>query len=362
MTGHGLQPKDGKALFCGYQAKLDDEKTFLPLDEVYSTLEDSDAGMKVLVVDACRNDPGGKGIKLTTKKEKDYEQLTTGTKPPAGVVALFSCSPGERSWESEQSQHGVFFGSLIEGIGGAAARPNEETINWASLAGFVQDRVDQEGKRTRRTQRPHFKGDVNSTIPLMILPPGANTLVETFKNVKLGEVPRGWERDDAVAVRMHRGMLCLMSDSEGSQSISTPKLRIEGDFVVDIVVDYNFYSSFSMILEGREGAPNLQLDLKPGGSEGMAYVDLGGVSERTVFPHLPDWSQPRPRIRLEREGETFRLIANGKTVIARPFRDRKEFERIKFIFSSTYKDYPVDWKPRLYAVGVSPRPSSGKKP
>lgn len=363
LTGHGVQPKGDKAYFCGYKAKLTDPTTMVPLDEVYSTLEKSDAGLKVLVVDACRNDPGGKGIKLEARKEKEYERVTTAAKPPAGVVALFSCSAGERSWEAEELKHGVFFGALIEGLGGAAARSGEEGVSWGSLAGYLQSRVMAYSTSKKRTQRPHVKGDVNSALALMAVPPGATTLVQNFRLVKPGEVPAGWERDDAVGVRRHEGEPCLEADTKGAHSTSTPKLRIEGDFVLDVVFTMSYYNSLKLTLHTQEGE-TLDLVLEPP-SLGFykSQIKLGKVDsgERTIYTLRQGAGKPWPQLRLEREEATFRVIDlqnPSEALIARPIKEfsDKTFEKLTLTLTA---NEDAKYKTRVFAVGISPR--RGKK-
>ena len=55
---HGVQFSGSEeSYFCPADARLADRSTLIPLDEVYADLEACEAGFKVLLVDACRNDP-----------------------------------------------------------------------------------------------------------------------------------------------------------------------------------------------------------------------------------------------------------------------------------------------------------------
>ena len=78
FAGHGEQlKKDGKMYFCPAKCDLNDPKTLISLDEVYAALKDNSAGGKVLIVDACRNDPPrgpGRG------------QREAGERDPAGIA------------------------------------------------------------------------------------------------------------------------------------------------------------------------------------------------------------------------------------------------------------------------------------
>ena len=107
FSGHGIQPRDQPAnYFCPMDADVTDLTTLVPLAEVYKALEDCPAGMKVLLVDACRIDPLAGGDKALPKIKLESVTRPQAEKPPGGVAALYSCSEGERAFESSNSDKG----------------------------------------------------------------------------------------------------------------------------------------------------------------------------------------------------------------------------------------------------------------
>jgi uncharacterized caspase-like protein len=84
------------------------------------------AGDKILLVDACRDDPdvgrGARGI-----------DADSAPSPPRGVASLFSCSAGQRAFESDALKHGVFFHYLLEGLRGSA-RDIDGEVTFESLS------------------------------------------------------------------------------------------------------------------------------------------------------------------------------------------------------------------------------------
>ena len=61
LAGHGVQFQgENESYFCPADARLADRSTLIPLSEIYKALENSRAGLKVLLVNACRNDPQGR--------------------------------------------------------------------------------------------------------------------------------------------------------------------------------------------------------------------------------------------------------------------------------------------------------------
>jgi uncharacterized caspase-like protein len=134
FSGHGVQFRDQKdSYFCPMDAELDDLKTLISLSEVYQALETCPAGVKVLLVDACRNDPQADASKSVEKVKLESVTRPQAERPPGGVAALFSCSEGQRSFESDKLHQGVFFHYVIEGLKGKAANKKDD-VNLASLA------------------------------------------------------------------------------------------------------------------------------------------------------------------------------------------------------------------------------------
>ena len=78
------------------------------------------AKRKLLLVDACRNDP-----QTELSRSRPTVKLESVTRPqsqpvPEGIVALFSCSASQKSFEDPKLGHGLFFNSVLEGWKGAA--------------------------------------------------------------------------------------------------------------------------------------------------------------------------------------------------------------------------------------------------
>ena len=122
FAGHGVQFRgDDEAYFCPADARLADKATLVSLSEVYRELKKCPAGVKVLLVDACRNDPLADQSRARSTVQLESSNRPTIAEPPAGVVALFSCSKGERAFEHDELKHGVFFHYVIQGLQGQAA-------------------------------------------------------------------------------------------------------------------------------------------------------------------------------------------------------------------------------------------------
>jgi hypothetical protein len=158
LSGHGLQPSGSKeSFFCPSDARAQDLNTLIGLADLYDRLDRSAAEVKLLLADACRDDPAaGKGI-------------TNVPLPPAGVGVLLSCSPGEQSYEHKSLKHGVFFHYLLEGLN---RRGNDEgEITFGQLAEYVQRKVARTVPKLigdGATQSPNLVVNISGESPVLL--------------------------------------------------------------------------------------------------------------------------------------------------------------------------------------------------
>jgi uncharacterized caspase-like protein len=125
LSGHGVQFKgEAKHYFCPRDASLEDRGTLVELGEVYQMLARCPSRRKLLLVDACRNDPRSQ-LSRSTRPTLELESVTRPqqSKVPEGLVALFSCSANQESYEDPELGHGIFFYELMKGWHEAAVSP-----------------------------------------------------------------------------------------------------------------------------------------------------------------------------------------------------------------------------------------------
>ena len=169
IAGHGLQFRGSvETYFCPADGRPDDKGTLLSLQEVYQELAGCEARFKLLLSDACRNDP------IAAVSRRTSVNLASVTRPqlqrpPGGVAALFSCSEGELAYENDTLKHGVFFHFVIEGLRGAADFDKDGQIGLEELTFFAKRRVldfvraEYDGVR----QMPVLKGEVGG-LPVLV--------------------------------------------------------------------------------------------------------------------------------------------------------------------------------------------------
>jgi formylglycine-generating enzyme required for sulfatase activity len=189
FAGHGVQfaGKDD-AFFCPQDARpfADKTDTLVSLTAVSAEMDRSFAGVKLMLVDACRNDPAsGRSI-----------DVDTAPRPPRGIAALFSCSSGERAFETEKlgKGHGVFFHFVLEGLKGKA-KNSRGAVTWHRLAEYVTEQVSEEvprliGGGARQTPHEVFEGKGRSPVLLAVTNEPPREITNSI-GMKLVLIPTG---------------------------------------------------------------------------------------------------------------------------------------------------------------------------
>ena len=192
FAGHGVQFKgEDESYFCPMDAKLEDRESLLSLGEVYKELEGSEAGMRLLVVDACRNDPRSDESRAVSRIKLESVTRPQKSLPPGGVAALFSCSANEKAYESSTLKHGVFFHFLIEGLKGKADTDGDGEVDLNELVRYTQKQVpdfvkEQYGEEVR--QMPELIGKTRGLLTLAKVDGGGRPDATTVEKPKEPEV------------------------------------------------------------------------------------------------------------------------------------------------------------------------------
>ena len=159
LTGHGVEYPDetdkdkSESFFCPADVRKPQNRleNLVSLKTIYQKLEKSQADVKILVVDACREKKGDKG------DAEDFEPPN----PPKGIAAFYSCKSNQKSFEYDkdspnQSRHGLFIHRFLEGLNGAGALDGKITLE--SLSAHVKSRVPVDAKNVispKANQDPH---------------------------------------------------------------------------------------------------------------------------------------------------------------------------------------------------------------
>jgi formylglycine-generating enzyme required for sulfatase activity len=166
LAGHGVQFQgEAKSYFCPADSDLDDaeRKRLIALSDVYDQLEQCRARKKLLLVDACRNDPQSQLSR--SRASVDLESVTRPQAEPVpeGILALFSCSAGQQSYEYPDVKHGIFFHHVLEAWKGGADDGDKE-LTLDELVAFTRKRTQTFARLNLATiQTPEMKGSFSGT-------------------------------------------------------------------------------------------------------------------------------------------------------------------------------------------------------
>lgn len=196
FSGHGARYGGADFLLPCDGDREDIQETAIAVTDVIQRLSECGAGNLVLILDACRN--------RITNASKDIWQQTIELAKEKGVVTMFSCRPGEKSYELRELNQGAFTYALLEGLKGNCP-PDRTTIK--QLNDFLTRRVPELHQASRdRQQMPYLVLEPLSISDRLLLPsPGSKTVevpvVNPLANVQqleaeaiLALANQDWER------------------------------------------------------------------------------------------------------------------------------------------------------------------------
>ncbi|HCS52277.1 caspase family protein [uncultured Rubinisphaera sp.] len=189
--GHGVQfdevdatgRKTPRFYFCPADATIKNVQTanqlternhLLPLDELYESLNKCTAATKLLVVDACRNDPTRPGLNRSGLASSTLPKLPP---PPGGIAAFFSCKPNEVAFQNTDEGYGYFTRFLVDGLQGKAdlplaSRPADGVVTFAELSVYVANNTYAEVYALHKAkQSPELRGELDLNLPLARVTP-----------------------------------------------------------------------------------------------------------------------------------------------------------------------------------------------
>jgi formylglycine-generating enzyme required for sulfatase activity len=156
LAGHGCQfDPEGESYFCPMDADLANESSLIRFSDVAKALDGCNAGLKLLLVDACRNNPQILANRAGERPVVDLPSLSRPfvKRPPGGTALFFSCSPGEVAFEDPEVKHGIFYNYVIKGLGGEADRDGDGKVDVNELAAFAPKAVALHVARKYRVEQ-----------------------------------------------------------------------------------------------------------------------------------------------------------------------------------------------------------------
>jgi hypothetical protein len=177
--------------------------------------------------------------------------------------------------------------------------------------------------------------------------PSAVSYFEDFSKVKEGGLPPGWEADGTVGVLKSGDRPRLEANDKGQRAVLLPSRPLRGDFAVEWEASIGASAvDLNVTLLGTAGGKDLTVRSQHmGGGHSWLLVSLDGSEMKGTDPVVPAGASAK--LRLEREGDIYRLRVNGRTIHALRLQGHTEFDRIRL-------ELPGGTGTKLYSVKIGP--------
>ena len=146
FAGHGME-RAGQAFLLPADAQISDsisflEETAISMTRVKAWIKETGVGQVVLLLDACRNDPGGRADapnNLSTAYVNAFN-FDVRNREVQAFATVYATGIGQRAYEYTEKKQGYFSWAVVEGLKGAAANDKGE-VTLSQLVKYVQDAV-----------------------------------------------------------------------------------------------------------------------------------------------------------------------------------------------------------------------------
>jgi uncharacterized caspase-like protein len=250
FSGHGVQFKGAKqSYYCPADAKLDQKESLVAFEEIYNQLKDCSATRKLFLVDACQNDP----LSAISRSRQSVD-LESVTRPqteavPEGIIALFSCKAGQKSFELPELNHGVFFYHLLEGWKGKGDLNGDGKLSYQELATFTEKQTaEYAADKLQVLQTPQLKAEFSGEWVLKTLTKAAGGFRPLFNGRNLD----GW----TATASSHSAWRV-----QGDELVVNGSARTQGWLLTDR--DYSDYTLRFEYLAETSGNSGVTIHAKP---------------------------------------------------------------------------------------------------
>ncbi len=146
FSGHGIE-REQQAFLLPQDAQVSNdvellEQTAINVTQIKSQIKKLGLAQVVMILDACRNDPGGRAgadNPLTAGFTRGFD-FDVRNREVEAFATLYATAVGRRAYEYTEKKQGYFTWALVEGLKGGAANPQGE-VTLSSLVSYLQDRV-----------------------------------------------------------------------------------------------------------------------------------------------------------------------------------------------------------------------------
>jgi tetratricopeptide (TPR) repeat protein len=146
FAGHGME-RGGQAFLLPADAQVSDqisflEETAISVNRVKERIKETGVGQVVVLLDACRNDPGGRADapnNLSAAYTNGFN-FDIRNREVQAFATVYATGIGQRAYEYTEKKQGYFSWAIVEGLKGGAANDKGE-VTLSQLVKYVQETV-----------------------------------------------------------------------------------------------------------------------------------------------------------------------------------------------------------------------------
>ena len=146
FAGHGME-RSGQAFLLPSDAQISDqisflEETAISMNRVKERIKETGVSQVVVLLDACRNDPGGRAdaINPLSSAYTNAFNFDVRNREVQAFATVYATGIGQRAYEYTEKKQGYFSWAVVEGLKGGAANDKGE-VTLSQLVKYVQDTV-----------------------------------------------------------------------------------------------------------------------------------------------------------------------------------------------------------------------------
>ncbi|HEY6122639.1 MAG TPA: caspase family protein [Pyrinomonadaceae bacterium] len=186
FSGHGME-RAGHAFLLPSDAQISDQISFLEDTAISVTrmrdlIRGTGVGQVMVLLDACRNDPGGRADAPNPLTETYVQgfNFDVRNREVQAFATIYATGVGQRAYEYTERKQGYFTWAIVEGLKGGAAN-NQGEVTLSELVRFVQDAVPKRiaiDLGSGKQQRPFATIEGYKAEELVLAVPGAKSASE----------------------------------------------------------------------------------------------------------------------------------------------------------------------------------------
>jgi tetratricopeptide (TPR) repeat protein len=146
FAGHGME-RGNQAFLLPADAQISDsisflEDTAISVSRMKDLIKSTGVGQVMVLLDACRNDPGGRADApnpLTEAYMKGFS-FDVRNREVQAFATIYATAVGQRAYEYTEKKQGYFTWAIVEGLKGGAANERGE-VTLSQLVKYVQETV-----------------------------------------------------------------------------------------------------------------------------------------------------------------------------------------------------------------------------